>query len=427
MQPFPSTNFIYKDNRLFCDGVAVRNIIEQTGTPTYIYSKKYFEEAYKEFDEAFQDIRHKIFYAAKSNFNLSVIKTFLQLGSGVDVNSEGELYRALKAGAPPDKIIFTSVGKTRREIELGLEHDVLMIKAESEEEVYLINEIAASMNKIAPVAVRVNPDVDAKTHPYISTGLSENKFGVNSDTALKIFRKQSELQNIRFTGIDMHIGSQITDVSPFVEAVEKLASLFLTLKNEGINLTHFDVGGGIGIFYKNEKPFSIKKYAEAILPIVKKMNCEIIFEPGRFLTANAGILVTEVLYTKQNQNKNFIVVDAAMTDLLRPSIYSAYHHIQPETVDAARNEIVADVVGPVCESGDFLAKNRTLQNAKRGDFLAVMSAGAYGMVMASNYNARRRPAEALVDGDAFKVIRSRETFDHLLFDELNKLNPSATH
>ncbi|MFA6596995.1 MAG: diaminopimelate decarboxylase [Ignavibacteriaceae bacterium] len=417
----PSTYFTYKNNQLYCEDVAVAEIIKQTGTPLYIYSKHYFEHAYKDFEAAFHSIPHKIFYAAKSNFNLSVIKTFLQLGSGVDVNSEGELYRALKAGAKPDKIILTSVGKTRREIELGLEHDVLMIKAESEEEIYLINEIAVSMNKIARVAIRVNPDVDAKTHPYISTGLSENKFGVDSETALKIFRMQSELKNIKFVGIDMHIGSQITTIPPFVEAVEKLANLFFILKKEGIELKHFDVGGGIGIQYKDEKTFSMKEFAEAILPTLISLNCEIIFEPGRFLTANAGVLATEVLYTKKNQNKNFIVVDAAMTDLLRPSIYGAYHHVQPVTLDETRKEIVADVVGPVCESGDFLAKERTIQKSEHGELLAVMSTGAYGMVMASNYNARRRPAEILVDGNTFKIIRARETFEQLLWDEENYL------
>ena len=421
MQFFPSTCFTYKDNQLHCEEVPITEIVRQTGTPTYIYSKKYFETAYKEFDDAFHEIPQKIFYAAKSNFNFSVIKTFLQLGSGVDVNSEGELYRALKAGAKPENIILTSVGKTKREIELGLEHDVLMIKAESEEEIYLINEIASSMNKVARVAIRVNPDVDAKTHPYISTGLSENKFGVDRETALKIFRMQNELKNIKFTGIDMHIGSQITTISPFVEAVEKLAQLFFILKKEGIELQHFDVGGGIGIQYNNENPFTIKEYAAAIRPILKSLDCEIIFEPGRYLTADAGILVTEVLYTKKNQKKNFIVADAAMTDLLRPSIYGAYHHIQPVKVDETKEEITADVVGPVCESGDFLAKKRSIQKSEHGDLLAVMSAGAYGMVMASNYNARRRPAEILVDRNSFKVIRSRETFDHLLFDEVEAL------
>lgn len=421
MQLFPSTYFTYKNNQLHCEDVPVAEIVNQVGTPTYIYSKKYFEDAYKEFDAAFHEIPHKIFYAAKSNFNLSVIKTFLQLGSGADVNSEGELYRALTSGAKPENIILTSVGKTKREIELGLEHDVLMIKAESEEEIYLINEIASSMNKVARVAIRVNPDVDAKTHPYISTGLSENKFGVDRETALKIFRMQNEIKNVKFTGIDMHIGSQITSISPFVEAVEKLANLFFIIKKEGIELKHFDIGGGIGIQYKDEKPFTIQEYAKAILPILKSLNCEIIFEPGRYLTANAGILVTEVLYTKKNQKKNFVVVDAAMTDLLRPSIYGAYHHIQPTTLDKTKREIVADVVGPVCESGDFLAKKRTIQKSEHGDLLAVMSAGAYGMVMASNYNARRRPAEILVDGNTFKIIRARETFEHLLWDEENYL------
>ncbi len=419
---FKSDYFTYKKKKLFCEDVPVVDIVKSAGSPVYIYSKKFFEDRYHEFDNAFKDIKHTVFFAVKSNFNLSVIKLFAGMGSGVDVNSEGELYRALETGVDPKKIILTGVGKTRHEIELGIEKELLMIKAESFEEVHLINEIAASMNKTAPVAIRVNPDVDAKTHPYISTGLAENKFGVDTATAIEIFNESGNLKNIRFVGIDMHIGSQITSVSPFLEAAEKLSELFLNLKAKGIRLEHFDMGGGTGVVYKDEKPFKINELAEALFPVLKKLDCDIFFEPGRFLTANGGILATQVLYTKKNHGKHFTVVDASMTDLLRPSIYGAYHHIQPVNKQGAESDIITDIVGPVCESGDFLAKNREFTLCRQGDLLVVMSAGAYGMAMASNYNTRRRPPEVLVDGNNFKVIRSRETFDHLLFDELEKLN-----
>lgn len=417
MNIFDSFYFTYKSDELFCENVSVKKIISEVGTPAYIYSKNFFIDRYKEFTEAFKEIPHTIFFAAKSNFNLNVIKTFVDHGSGVDVNSEGELRRALLAGAVPQKIILTGVGKTINEIRLGLQKDLLMIKAESEEELNLINTIAGEMNKNARVAIRVNPDVDAQTHPYISTGLSENKFGIDSNLALSLFKDKTRFKNIVFTGIDMHIGSQITSIQPFAEAAEKLSQIYFELKKSGVKLEHFDVGGGIGIKYSNEETFSVKDFAKAISPILIKLDCHIFFEPGRFLTANGGILAAQVLYTKKNGEKNFIVTDTAMNDILRPSIYGAYHHIQPVEIHSERKEIVADIVGPVCESGDFLGRKRKIQESKRGEYLAVMSAGAYGIVMASNYNARRRPPEILVDGDKFSVIRSRETYEHLLFDE----------
>jgi diaminopimelate decarboxylase len=417
MQYLENQNIKYKNNQLYVEGINVDDLVKEFETPLYIYSKNHFINQYKEFEDAFSQIKHKIFYAMKANFNLSVINTFVKLGSGVDSNSEGELFRALKTGIDPSKIILTSVGKTKNEIKLGLEKNVLMIKAESEEEVELINQIAAKMNKVARVAIRVNPDVDAKTHPYISTGLSSNKFGVDSKTALLIYKRRKDFSNIQFTGIDMHIGSQITSVSPFVEAVQKLSELYIEIEKDGLKLEHFDVGGGIGVKYNNEDSFSINEFAEKTIPLFKKLNCEIIFEPGRFLTANGGILVTEVLYNKKNGDKNFIIVDAAMNDLLRPSIYQAYHHIQPINKSDARKNIIADVVGPVCESGDYLARDREITQPTTGELLAVMSAGAYGMVMSSNYNGRRRPPEVLVDGNKYSVIRSRETFDHLIYDE----------
>ena len=412
------TEFIkYKNNQLYVEDINVTDLAKEFETPLYIYSKNHFIKQYQAFENAFKDIKHKIFYAMKANFNLSVINTFVELGSGVDANSEGELYRALKTGIDPSKVILTSVGKTKNEIKLGLEKNVLMIKAESEEEIELINKITGEMNKVARVAIRVNPDVDAKTHPYISTGLSSNKFGIDSKTALSIYKRRNDYSNIQFTGIDMHIGSQITSIDPFIEAVQKLSELYFEIEKDGLKLNHFDVGGGIGVKYNNEDSFSINEFADKTIPLFKKLNCEIIFEPGRFLTANGGILVTEVLYNKRNGEKNFIIVDAAMNDLLRPSIYRAYHHIQPVNKFNDRNEIVADVVGPICESGDYFARDREITKSNSGELLAVMSSGAYGIVMSSNYNARRRPAEILVDGNKYPVIRSRETFDHLIWDE----------
>jgi diaminopimelate decarboxylase len=418
---FDSEYFTYKDNQLYCDSVPIKSIAKECGTPVYIYSKKFFTDRYNEFTEAFKEVPHTIFYASKSNFNLSVIKTFYDLGSGVDVNSEGELLRALKAGAKPERIILSGVGKTAHEIELALKKNLLMIKAESDQEIYLINEIASKLNVTAHVAIRVNPDVDAETHPYISTALAENKFGIPSERALELFKEEKKLKNIKYTGIDMHLGSQIVKMEPYFEAIEKLSELFFGVRSAGVNLQHFDVGGGIGIKYLNEKTFSVKEIAGKTIPIFKKMNCDIFFEPGRFLVANGGVLATKVLYTKSNNLKKFIIIDAAMNDLLRPSIYKAYHHVQPVELINKREDITADVAGPVCESGDYFAKDREITESKSDEYLAVMSAGAYGITMSSNYNGRRRPPEVLVDGDKFKIIRSRETFEHLIYDEVEKL------
>ncbi|RPI75546.1 MAG: diaminopimelate decarboxylase [Ignavibacteriales bacterium] len=419
MNYLKSEYFRYKqDNSLYCEETSVKEIIKKTGTPVYVYSKKFFEDRYKEFTNAFRDIKHRVFYSVKANFNINVIKIFYNLGSGIDVNSEGEFFRASKAGVNPKNMLMTGVGKTSDEIRLALEKDMLMIKAESREEIYLINEIAGKMRVRAHVAIRVNPDVNPQTHPYISTGLSQNKFGISVEEASEIFKDFEKFNHISFTGIDMHIGSQITSVEPFAEAVRKLSEFYFKVKSYGVKIKHFDIGGGIGVSYDGEKSFGLTEYAEAIIPELKKLDCEIFFEPGRFLTANGGILVTKVLYNKKNNLKNFIIVDAAMNDLLRPSIYSAYHHIQPVDISTTDKDIIADVVGPVCESGDFIAKDRTVTETRAGEYLTVMSAGAYGMVMSSNYNARRRPAEVLVDGNKFKIIRSRETFDHLLYDEI---------
>lgn len=416
METFEPGTFHFVNNRLYCEHVSISDVIEKTGTPAYIYSKKFFCDRYNEFTSAFSYVKHKIFYAVKSNFNLNIIKIFSDLGAGVDVNSGGELFRARRAGINPENILLTGVGKTREEIKLGLELNVKLIKAESPEEIELINSIAAELDTVAPVAIRINPNVDAKTHPYISTGLAENKFGIDASEAEGIFERYSGLKHIKFTGIDMHIGSQITSVSPFVEAIGKMADVFKRVRAAGIPLAHFDVGGGIGVQYKNEQVFTPSQLGEAVKDILTGLECEIMFEPGRFLTANGGVLITDVLYTKKNRDKNFIIVDTAMTDLMRPALYNSYHHIQPVVISSSP-DITADIVGPVCESSDFLARNRQISSSKAGDKLAVMSAGAYGMVMASNYNGRRRPPEIIIDGDKFHVSRSRETYEHLLWDE----------
>ena len=417
MKYFNSEYFTYKNNQLYCDGVDLIELAKEHGTPLFVYSKNFFVDRFNELTYAFKEVDHKIFFAAKSNFNINIIKVFADLGGGIDVNSSGEFQRAFKAGVNPKEMLLTGVGKTDEEIRLGLEQNVHLIKAESEQEIEVINQIASKIGKVAPVAIRVNPDVDPQTHPYISTGLAENKFGVDAELAYELFLKCSRLKNVELTGIDMHIGSQITSLEPFVEATLKMAELFQKIQSAGIPLKHFDIGGGIGVVYNDEITFSPKDFADKLVPIFMQMNAQIIFEPGRYLTANGGVLLTEVLFTKTNSlGKNFTVVDAAMTELLRPSIYKAYHHIQPLN-KTNEEDLVMDVVGPVCESGDYIAKNRSLPKVKRKDLLAIMSAGAYSMVMSSNYNARRRPPEILVDGDHYNVIRSRETFDHLVYDE----------
>ena len=417
MVTFNSDVFTYQKNKLFCEDLPVSAIAEQTGTPVYIYSKKFFVDRYSEFSEAFKEIKHRIYFSAKSNFNLNVIRTFSQSGSGIDVNSAGELFRAIRAGVKPKDIIQTGVGKTEDEIEYGIEQGVKLIKAETFDEMCLIDKIAGRLHKNVETAFRVNPDVDAKTHPYISTGLSENKFGISSGEAIKVYEEAAKLKNISLTGIDMHIGSLVSTASPYLEAVDKLSELFLQVRDKGINLRHFDIGGGMGVNYIDGTPFNIKEFAVLLIPKFKKLNCEIWFEPGRYLTANGGVLIIKALFNKQNGNKKFIIVDAGMNDLLRPSIYGSHHHIQPVVKNESRQEITADIVGPVCESGDFLAKNRNITETKPGEHLAVMSSGAYGMTMSSNYNARRRPPEVIVDRDKFYVTRGRESFEHLLFDE----------
>lgn len=409
-------HFRFRDKEMYCEEVKVADIVKESGTPAYIYSKRTFLEAFYEFNSAFSGIDHLVCYSMKANSNINLLHMLAKAGSGIDCNSGGEFFRAMKAGVDPRKLIFTGVGKTEEEIRYVLQHDVLMFKAESRSELRTINAIAGEMGKNAPVGIRINPDVDPHTHPYIATGLSENKFGIDSSLAFDAFALAASLPNLRIVGIDMHIGSQITDVEPFVEACTKMAMLTLELKRAGHNIQHFDIGGGLAIPYKVEKPASPSDLAKAIIPILNVIDCKILFEPGRYIVGNAGILVTKVLYTKKHKKKNFLIVDAGMNDLIRPSLYDAYHKIRCVSLKK-EDTMIADIVGPVCESGDFFARDREICKCTQGDLLSIMSAGAYGFVMSSNYNQRRRPPEIIVDGDRFYVARERETYEDLMSKE----------
>jgi len=409
-------NFNYKNGKLYCENVDLAKLAESFGTPFYVYSKKSMVERYRNFENAFEDLPHQIHYSVKSNSNINIIKLFCSLGAGLDVNSGGELYRALQAGANPEKILFTGVGKTDEEILMGLRLNIFLFKIESIQELELVNYLANKENKIAKIAIRINPNVNPKTHPYITTGLYESKFGIEQEAAIDAFKIASKLSNLRILGIDMHIGSQITEVSAFHEAVILMNELIEKLRKEGIEIEHFDVGGGLGVQYNDEPVPDVFEYANAIKDELKKSKCKIIFEPGRYLTADAGALVTKTLYVKTHRDKNFLVIDAAVNDLMRPAFYNAYHHILP-VKQTEREKIVYDIVGPACETGDFFAKGREFIKTERNELIAIMSTGAYGFCMSSNYNSRRRVPEILVDNDKFFVIRKRETFDDLIKGE----------
>lgn len=409
-------NFQYKNGTLFCEKVDLSELAKVFGTPFYVYSKKSMVDRYRDFEKAFKDIPHQTHYAVKSNSNINIIKLFYSLGAGLDVNSAGELYRALKAGANPDKILFTGVGKTDEEILMGLKHNIFLFKIESLQELELVNALARKEGKIANIAIRINPDVNPKTHPFITTGLYESKFGIEQEEAIDAYKIASKLSNLRILGIDMHIGSQITEVSVFREAVILMNELIEKLRNEGIEIEHFDVGGGLGVQYNDEPVPDVFEYASAIKEELKRSKCKIIFEPGRYLTADAGALVTKTLYVKNHRDKNFLIVDAAVNDLMRPAFYNAYHHILP-VKQTEREKVVYDIVGPACETGDFFAKEREFIKTERNELIAIMSAGAYGFCMSSNYNSRRRVPEILVDDDKFYLIRERETFEDLIKGE----------
>jgi diaminopimelate decarboxylase len=409
-------HFQYKGNELYAEEVAVREIAEKVGTPVYIYSHATLERHYRAMDEAFAAVPHTICYSMKANSNLAVLKTFFSLGGGVDIVSGGELYRALAAGVDPVKVVYSGVGKKDDEIEYALNTGILLFNVESEEELERIDQVAGRLGKKAGIAIRVNPDVDPETHPYITTGLKKAKFGINIERSLEQYKRAARMSNLDVIGIDCHIGSQLTKVSPFVDTIRKLKRLIEGLKESGISLRYFDLGGGLGITYSDEAPPLPAEYGTAITAETKDLGLHLLFEPGRNLVGNAGIMVAKCLYTKQGDEKNFVIVDAAMNDLARPSLYGSYHGVQAVRKDQD-GSIVADIVGPICESGDFLAKDREMPAFRQGDLLAFMSAGAYGFAMSSNYNSRPRAAEVLVKGDAYQVVRQREKVEDLVRGE----------
>jgi diaminopimelate decarboxylase len=409
-------DFQYQGEQLFCEEFPIQAIAREVGTPFYLYSLHTLESHFKGFDSAFSKVEHLICFSAKANSNLAILRAFVRLGGGVDVVSGGELFRAMKAGAQPDKIVYSGVGKRPEEIEYALEFPILMFNVESSQELVALDQIAGKMGTRAPISLRINPDVDPRTHPYVSTGLKKNKFGINILKSIAEYELANSLPNVKVIGVSCHIGSQLTDMGPFLEAGQRIKELVRKLREKGIHIQYMDLGGGLGITYHQEEPPHPQEYAQSLLSELSGIDCTLILEPGRVIAGNAGILVTRVLYTKEGSEKNFIIVDAAMNDLIRPSLYGSYQRIQPVQRND-RPEIVADVVGPICESGDFLAKDRKLPRMEPGDLLAVMSAGAYGFSMSSNYNSRPRVPEVLVNKDRFYVIREREDYDDLIKGE----------
>jgi len=414
------SNFNYQNNQLFAEAVPLSQIAELFDTPCYVYSRRALEQAYLAYENAFSGHNALICYAVKANSNLAVLNVLARLGAGFDIVSGGELERVLVAGGSADKIIFSGVGKTEDELRRALEAGIHCFNIESEAELERLNTIALDMGKIAPISLRVNPDVDAQTHPYISTGLKENKFGINIDQAFEVYRHAYSLSGVEPVGIDCHIGSQLTSLSPFADALQRLLQLIAKLADVGITLQHLDLGGGLGVRYQNETPPTPADYAAAITPLMGDTDLKLIFEPGRSISANAGVLLTRVEYLKDNGDKKFAVVDAAMNDLIRPALYQSWMDIIPVSNTAQGESALYDIVGPVCESSDFLGKDRELV-LNDEDLLAVCSAGAYGFGMSSNYNTRNRCAEVMVDGNKAHLVRRRETYQDQL--SLEKLLP----
>ncbi len=408
--------FEYRDGSLWAEEVNLASRVAEWGTPCYVYSRATIERHWNAFDHALQAQPHLVCYAVKANSTLAVLNVLARLGSGFDIVSVGELERVLRAGGDPAKIVFSGVGKKRDEISRALEVGIRCFNVESTAELEVINQLAASRNCIAPVSLRVNPDVDAKTHPYISTGLKENKFGIAIDDALAAYREAKALPALDVVGIDCHIGSQLTEVTPFVDALDRVLVLVDRLEAEGIVLKHLDLGGGLGICYKDEQPPQPAELAAALLARLRGRDVEVLIEPGRAIVGNAGVLITQVLYLKHNAHRNFAIVDAAMNDLMRPALYGAWQNIVPLVPRTDADANIYDVVGPVCETGDFLGKDRKLA-LRQGDYLAVRSAGAYGFSMSSNYNSRPRAAEIMVDGARATQVRKRETIQQLLEGE----------
>ncbi len=409
-------NFTYQNQTLCAEQLPLDSLAKEFGTPLFVYSRQEIESRWQAFDQAFGKQPHLVCFAVKANSNLAVLNLLAKQGSGFDIVSEGELERVLAAGGDPKKVVFSGVAKTSTAIARALEVGIRCFNIESHPELDRIQAVAASVNKVADISIRVNPDVDAKTHPYISTGLKDNKFGVDINTAPDLYAKAATLPNINIMGIDCHIGSQLTEITPFVDALEKVLALKERLQQQGINIHHLDIGGGLGIQYTDEQPPEIADYIQAILTKLNDDSIEILVEPGRAIVGNAGVLVTEVEYLKPTEHKHFAIIDAAMNDLIRPALYQSFQSILPVTPRTDGDESEWDLVGPVCETGDFLGKGRSL-NLKSGDFLAVMSSGAYGFTMSSNYNTRPRAAEVLVDDTRAHLIRPRETFEDLFGKE----------
>ena len=404
-----------KEGEFYIENILVENIAKEFGTPSYIYSKKIILDNYLDFKNQFNDINHLICFAVKSNPNIAILNLLAKNGAGFDIVSAGELQRVIAAKGDPKKVVFSGVGKSKEDIELAIKHDILTFNVESEAELYRIQSIAKKLSKVASISIRVNPDVDPKTHPYISTGLKDNKFGVDEQNAISMYKIANDLDAIEIKGIDCHIGSQITELQPFEDSIKKLLVLIDHLKSIDISIEHIDIGGGIGIQYSNEVPPTFSDYAKTVKNTLKGRNLKIIFEPGRALIGKAGILLTEVEYIKNSSEKNFIIINAAMNDLMRPSLYGAFHQIiNLSPTDSDKKYY--DIVGPVCETGDFLGKDRLL-SAEEGNLLAVLDTGAYGMSMSSNYNSRPKASEILVNDDKLHLIRNRETFADLMNGE----------
>ena len=411
------SDFIYKDGQLFAEDVSLLEIAKQYNTPCYVYSNNAIQSRYLEFDSAFTSGQHLLCYAVKANSNISILNALARLGSGFDIVSIGELLRVLEAGGDPMKVVFSGVGKREDEMKFALEQNIKCFNVESESELLKLNKVAENMGMVAPVSLRVNPDVDAKTHPYIATGLKENKFGIAFESAKVIYEQAANMSNISLIGIGCHIGSQISSLTPFQDALQRLLDLIDELKQLGIELQHVDIGGGLGITYQNEIPPTPTEYVNAVTSITQKRDLEVIIEPGRSIVGNAGILLTKVEYLNITPFRNFAVIDAAMNDLIRPSLYDSWHEIKCVMQNSNIKENIYDVVGPICETGDFIGKNRSL-SLSEGDLLAIFSAGAYGFSMSSNYNSRPRAAEILVDGVKVHEVRRREKLEDLFGGEL---------
>jgi len=409
-------DFHFKNGELCCENTRVSTIAQRVGTPFYLYSYKTLTDHFLKIQRAFAKLDPIICFAMKSNGNLSVIKSLVDLGAGIDVVSVGELKKALLVGADPQKIVFASVGKTGEEIAFAIKTGILLFNVESQPELAEINRIAVKMGKKVQAALRINPDVPAPTHEYTNTGSLKKKFGIDLRTTRRIFRARKKYSHVKINGVHIHIGSQITSGAPFVGAIKKVITFIDELRAEGIKIEYLDIGGGLGIIYKDESPQTAQQFADKVLPILEKTGLKIIMEPGRFIVGNAGIFVTKVLYVKDNGLKKFVIVDGGMNDLIRPMLYDAYHEIVPVIQNKAARQ-KCDVVGPICESGDFFAHDRLLPKVKKNDLLALMSAGAYGYVMASNYNVRPRVPEVMVKGDQFKITKERETFEDLMRGE----------